>query len=123
MSSKVTVVLSLALSAVAAGVVFGGIRITLADTSGNPPAVETFTSAEVMVSPDGTVAQITAEFQDVAVGSFSVVATSFDEQGVDIPDFILSGSGTVPDTLPPPPPPPPPPVMIPKPNSMSITVG
>jgi hypothetical protein len=123
MSSKVTVVLSLALSAVAAGVVFGGIRITLADSSGATPAVETFAAAEVVVNPDGSVAQITAEFQDVAVGSFSVVATAYDDAGVDIPGFSLSGSGTVPEAPPAPPPPTPPPVLIPMPNSMSITVG
>lgn len=106
MSNIVKVAVALALREAAPGTVFGGLRVSLSDTSGPDPATVTVTATDIQPGPEGT-ALVEVQFENVAVGPFSVVADAVDGSGLVIEGFTVSGSGDMP------PPPPPPTVLSP----------
>lgn len=112
MTSLVRLSLLTQMSALAAGVSFALISVSLSDAAGNTQSMS-LTQTDIS-SPDADGKSTTVvEVSDVAEGSFGGFAQAFDSNGNSIGSAV-SFSGTVPVT---------PPNMAPVPVSVSVTIG
>lgn len=113
--NTVKVSVQLALAVAAAGVVFGGVQITLADSTPNAePAKITVAVSDVMVNPETGRATMDVEFNEVAPGPFRVTASTLDDGGLVVEGFSVSADGEAP---------PPPPNMVLSPVAVQLTLG
>ncbi|QCP50172.1 hypothetical protein FAZ95_13875 [Trinickia violacea] len=82
---KVTVTVATAAAALPAGLVFGGIKVSLTDSKSNP--VVDSTGAPV-AAQTLTAAPYVAEFNNVPDGAYSATAAAIDTTGGDIGNAI-----------------------------------
>lgn len=97
--SSIKVLVSMASVAVATPIVLGGLVVELQDASSTTPAVVRVSASTITTGEDGK-ATVEVQFDDVAVGDFSVRAYIEDPNGATITGYEVTATGNVP---PPPP--------------------